>query len=224
VAAWPYRFLLDTGAQTNQFDARLADELGLEKQFRVALNTPTGSVWVAGGRAHQVSLGTATAVDQELLFTNLAGVRAVDAGIQGVLGQQFLAHFDYLLDFRRRRIVFGGVPPAGDRVAIRMVDGRPAIETSEGVLVLDSGVDAVVLRGSVKGRPGFIRTASGSAEIQRGRDLRITVGSRRYGPVAAYLIPGFSLAEDGELPASLFHSVYVSNSEMYAVFEPEHQR
>ena len=54
---------------------------------------------VAGSRIAKISLGSATASTQEILFSRLEGPHALSAEINGVLGQEFLTHFDYLLDF-----------------------------------------------------------------------------------------------------------------------------
>src|SRR5262245_60099750 len=60
----PYRFLLDTGGQSNQVEAGLARTLGLAPTFRVELGTPTGTLRVPAGRIGQVSLGGVEAANQ----------------------------------------------------------------------------------------------------------------------------------------------------------------
>jgi hypothetical protein len=99
--------MLDTGAQTNQVEEALARQIGLAPAFQVEMATPTGTIHVAGGRVGKISLGTATASDLDILFTNLEGAHTLSSGIKGVLGQEFLGRFDYLLDFARHRLVFG---------------------------------------------------------------------------------------------------------------------
>jgi hypothetical protein len=105
-------------------------------------------------------------------------------------------------------------------VAIHWIDGRPAIETSEGELVLDSGTDAVLLRRAAAGQPEKIRTAAGSAAGQTVRDLQIIIGSQRYRPAITYFVPLSPLLEGGQLPACLFRSLYISNSAGYIVLNP----
>jgi hypothetical protein len=143
----PYRFVLDTGSGGNMVDMSIAQTLGLIPTFRADLDTVAGIMRVAGSRIAEISLGSATASNQEILFSRLEGPHALSAEINGVLGQEFLAHFDYLLDFANHRLVFGElVPHGGNRMEFESVDGCPAIETSEGKLVIDSGTNITVLR------------------------------------------------------------------------------
>src|ERR1700685_4434566 len=67
----PYRFLLDTGAQTNQVEASIARKIGLATTFQVKMATAAGVIPVDGGRVAEVSLGSASASSQEFLFTTL---------------------------------------------------------------------------------------------------------------------------------------------------------
>jgi hypothetical protein len=217
----PYRFLLDTGAQTNQLDARIAARVGFRASFRVEMAPLGHSVLVPGVRGVEIGLGVASTANQELLFTGLEGVKALSAAIQGVLGQEFLAHFDYLLDFANRRLVLGeGEPEDGLRVSFERIDGRPAIETSQGKLVLDSGTDiAVMLRGGT-GLRRTVQTASGDAEVTVIDGLQLRIGGRTYRCHQAVAARKTRDGEDGLLPASLFHAVFVSNSGGYAVLDP----
>ena len=67
--------------------------------------------------------------------------------MQGVLGQEFLTKFDYLLDLKARRLEFGSpvqTPLKGTRVDFTVVDGRPALDTSLGRLILDFAADVLV--------------------------------------------------------------------------------
>lgn len=218
----PFRFLLDTGAQSNQVQASIARKLGLASTFQIKMDTVSGTISVAGGRIAEVSLGSARASDQEFLFTAMDGVHTLSAEIQGVLGQEFLARFDYLIDFANHRVVFGPeVPEAGTRVGFEKIDGRPAIETSEGKLVLDSGTDTTILFRAPSADPdGRIRTATGPASVSAVQNLRLRIAGREYHPASAASIPKASLGEDGELPASLFHAVFFSNSGGYAILDP----
>jgi predicted aspartyl protease len=218
----PFRFLLDTGAQTNQVQASIASKLGLAPTFRLEMTTASGTIPVVGGRIAEVSLGSAIGSNQEFLFTSLDGVHTLSAGIQGVLGQEFLARFDYLLDFAGRRLVFGAAAPeGGSRVGLETIDGRPAIETSEGKLVLDSGTDTTILfRASRSAPDGRVLTASGSTAAGAVQGLRLRIAGREYQPARAASLPRASMGEDGELPASLFHAVFVSNSSKYVILDP----
>ena len=217
----PYRFLVDTGAETNQIDAALARSIGLEPAFQVELVTAAGTVRVPGGRGIEVSLDSARSDGQEFLYTDLRGVKQLASDIRGVLGESFLARFDYLLDLRGKRLVFGKLDREGTRAEFRMVEGRPSIFTSLGRMVLDSGSDRIVLFGAARrmgtstlyAASGFRETGSVQAKplVIEGRTIRHddAVGVPRQAGVA----------EDGLLPSSLFRAVYVCNSERYVVLD-----
>jgi len=198
----PYRFLLDTGAQVNHIHAGLARSLDLRPTFQVDLVTITGSARTPGTGGLEVELDSARAGQQEFLFTDLVAVRQLGSDIQGVLGQAFLSRFDYLLDLRGKRLEFGAVQRPGTRVDFQIIDGRPAVFTSLGSLVLDSGTDRLIL---------YSRVVRAKPLLIEGRTLRyeeaVTVPRQ---PAAA---------EDGLLPATLFRSVYVCNSEGYVVLD-----
>jgi hypothetical protein len=216
----PFRFLADTGAQTNQLEASLAEKIGLKSAFRTEIATVTGNALVPGGRVAEVTFGPATASNQEFLFTGLDGVHRLSLGIQGIIGEEFLSHFDYLLDFAGRRIMFGDVEPGGgSRTRLYAVDG-PAVETDKGRMVLDSGaVTAILYATSIERSGTRVVTASGSAPVSEPRELRFRVAGHAYS-TAAVAVPRVSTQEDGILPASLFHSVYVSNSGRFLILDP----
>jgi predicted aspartyl protease len=216
----PWRFLIDTGAETNQLDVGVARKLGLAASFRSEIQTPAGRALVPGGRIGEVTLGSAAASGQEFLFTDLAGVHALAGKVEGVLGQEFLSRFDYLLDLAGHRIVFDAPAPDGGRAAMDLVAGRPAIDTDRGRLVLDSGTGTAILFATTPSASRTrIVTAAGSGAASAVRNLKIRVAGRSYSVAAAYVSRSTPL-EDGLLPASTFRAVYVSNSGRYIVLEP----
>ena len=205
----PFRFLLDTGAQTNQMEEALARKLGLAPSYQVVLATASGATRVPGGRVSEVALGEASAANQEFLFTNMDGVHALSPEIQGVLGQEFLSRFDYLLDFRGRRLVFGASVPDGARMP-----------------VLDSGTEALILfHAPARAAPGgTLQTASGTGAVPMVRGATMRIGERTYRPAMAAVATNAPCPEDGLLPASLFGAIFISNSAHYVIAEPRPER
>jgi hypothetical protein len=221
----PWRFLLDTGAQTNQIEASLARKLGIAPRFRLQIATVSGTTLVPGGTVSEVTLGSASASSQEFLFTSLDAVHALASDIHGVLGQEFLSHFNYLLDFARRTLTFGGAEPAGGRrTEMNLVDGLPVFETDRGRFVLDSGTETAILFAESSVASGGIVTATGTASVSPVRNMRFRVAGRVYFTNAASIprVPSahVSSGQGGLIPASLFHSVYVSNSDGYLILNP----
>ncbi len=209
----PYRFLLDTGAQTNQLDAAIARKLALVPTFKIEMATAAGTTRVGGACHAEVTLGSASAANQEFLFTTLDGVHALSSDLQGVLGQEFLRHFDYLLDLRSKTLAFDTDEPNGERVTMELIAGRPTLQTSLGRLVLDSGAETVLLfHGELGSSVSGIRTASGFAFVQTGGSVRIRIGEREFKFAQSASVRQPEVREDGLLPISVFKAVYVSNS------------
>jgi hypothetical protein len=219
----PYRFLLDTGGQRNQLESGLARELGLSAALRVDLYTPSGPSRVQGGTVSKVALGPVDAEDQAFLFTSFEGVHALSPEIRGILGQEFLSHFDYTLDFKHHLLTFGDPPAPGEHIAVSLIYGRMAVPTSEGELVLDSGAQMLFLyRKSLRPANAQVTSSTGllvKVRVEDAPELRI--GDRKYHPMQAEFQEVADAAEAGLLPASLFHAIFVSNSGGYVVLDPE---
>jgi len=218
----PYRFLLDTGSQSNQVDSSLARKLGLAATLQLDLETPSGDSAVRGGRVSKVTLGPVEATDQEFLFTPFGDLSTLPPDIRGILGQEFLAHFDYILDFQHHRLTFGEPSASGVQTGFRLIFGRMAVSTSLGDLVLDSGAEKLFLfRASTRAPSAQVIGASGArldVSFETAPDLRI--GDRRYRPAEAEYHPVPAAEEAGLLPANLFHAIFICNSKQYVVFDP----
>jgi hypothetical protein len=218
----PYRFLVDTGAQANQIEAGLARSIGLHPTLQVEMVTAAGKALVPGGSGLKVGLDLVNADGLEFLFTDMQVIRRLSSGIQGVLGQAFLSRFDYLLDLRNKRLEFGRLDHKGTRVEFRMLDGCPAVFTSLGWLVLDSGTDWLVLfdGGGAAKRAYKMHTATGFLETGSIHTKPLVIEGRTFAHREALTAPRQSGAsEDGLLPASLFRAVYVCNTEGYLILE-----
>jgi len=220
----PYRFLLDTGSQTNVLEPRLAQAIGLEAKSGVKVVTPAGAAPAHLVREVNIRLGSAQASKQELLLIPLEYAAQEVGPIQGILGQEFLSRFDYLLALRRRTIEFGKQERSGLRVEFDASDGRPAIKTSLGKLVLDSGVNRLVLfdlEPDRHGSPLFMKTTCGLLTAGTASGRRLVIGSRVIlRRTTAVAVPhSADSSVDGLLPTNLFQAIYVSNSEGYVVFE-----
>jgi hypothetical protein len=95
----PYNFLLDTGTEITTVSPSLAAELALNSQ---------GAAVVAGvgfrGSASFAQLdlletGSHSVANQKVLLYDSASLRSGHPLIRGILGEDFLAHFDVLIDY-----------------------------------------------------------------------------------------------------------------------------
>jgi hypothetical protein len=218
----PFRFLIDTGEQANEMDPALARKLGLVATLQRDLATPGGNSVVKGGKVGKVLLGPAQVDELEFLFVERDGIRNLDPDIRGTLGQQFLAQFDYTLDFKHHRMTIGDGAPVGTRVAFRLNYGCMVVPTDQGELMLDSGTDTVFFfKASPHAAVASMATSNANMAIAVDRVPALAIGGREYHPGTAAFHPVADAPAAGLLPASLFRSIFVSNSGHFVVFDPE---
>ena len=218
----PYRFLVDTGSQSNHLDSALARKLALDVTLHFDLQTPSGGTSVQGGRIAKLTVGPAEVRDQEFLYTNFNELPTLPHDVRGILGQEFLTHFDYVLDFQHHRLTFGATVAAGVQTHFRMIYGRMAVTTSLGDLILDSGAEMLFLFRS-SNRPQDAQTIGASgARMNVSFDTApdVFIGGHRYRPAKAQYHAVPAAEEAGLLPASLFGAIYVCNSKQYVVLNP----
>jgi hypothetical protein len=217
----PYRFLIDTGANMNLIEARLARKIAMRTTFSDMVESAAGKTFMPGSDGNVVELGPVRAEQQRFQYSDLEALHMVWPDIRGVLGQAFLSGFDYTLDLRGKQLEFGKQERSGNRSEFRLQDGRTAIPTNLGDLVLDSGAPRVVLFG-VESRAGELRdmlTLAGSTSV-RTIASRLAIAGRDVWRGDAVAIPG--QAEKGIaglMPLSVFNSIYICNSERYVVFK-----
>jgi hypothetical protein len=220
----PYRFLLDTGTNVNLIDANLGHSIGLNVTFQVDLGTATGKTSVSGSDGNEVALDMVEAAGQKFLLSPLEAIHSFSSDIQGVLGQWFLSGFDYTIDLQGKRFDFGKQDRSGTRVPLTAINGRLAIHTSLGDLILDSGAAGLVLFGhkpdEVPGNKREWRTVAGSQEVYLSSNNSVIINGRTVWRGSAVAMsnqgdPGVA----GLLPLRFFKAIFVCNSEGYAILE-----
>ena len=98
----PYDFMVDTGSQLNVIDPALAAELNVISQGTVGLVATAAYSQASIGVVNSLTVGSHTVEKPWVVVQNLGAIQAADRRIRGVLGENFLAHFDLLLDYPRR--------------------------------------------------------------------------------------------------------------------------
>jgi hypothetical protein len=219
----PYRFLLDTGANVNLIETRLARVIGLPSTFRTEFASLMNNAAASGSDGIEMCLDSVCAGGQEFLYSDLGAIRRRWPDVQGVAGQWFLARFDYTLDMRGKMFEFGRQKKKGTRTPFRWLNGRAAISTSLGDLVLDSGAETLVLLGSRPDQrriPGEIRSITGKVETGAVFGQSLIIEGRKFWSGNAVVIPaGAQPGVEGLLPVGFFKSIYICNSEGYLVLE-----
>ena len=230
--AGPYRFLLDTGAQSSTISSEVVTRLGMQPRYAVIRVTTGSEEVVPAYLAAEISLGPVRVQDVELLASSMQIVRRATGSVDGILGQNFLGLFPWLLDGGRETLIFDldrsiAARLSGNRIKVSSADGRMLVPTRIGgkkrQLVLDSGASHMILfnRASV--------TSVGSARVDSNGGDRMAlsglVASLQAGDVQLEQVPAAMMPvargnEDGLLPVNLFRSIYVDAPSGFVIFNP----
>jgi Aspartyl protease len=104
--AGPFDFLLDTGADTTVVDSSIASRLSLVPTDRIRQTTLSGIRTVTCGFLRNLSVGSVQVENLYVLTQDLRELRKIDVQIEGIVGQNFLSQFNYLLDYRKHVVRF----------------------------------------------------------------------------------------------------------------------
>jgi predicted aspartyl protease len=96
--AGPFDFLVDTGAQTTTVDEKLASELGLTISGETGVSGAGTYARKAYAQLARVEVGGRRVTDVLTVIDKLAELHAGDGRIRGIVGEDFLTHFDFLID------------------------------------------------------------------------------------------------------------------------------
>src|SRR4051794_17860572 len=99
--AGPFDFMVDTGSQLNVIDPALAAQISLKSQGTVGLVATAASSQASLGVLDSLQAGSQTVLKPLVVVQDLGPIQAADPRIRGVLGENFLAHFDVLIDYSR---------------------------------------------------------------------------------------------------------------------------
>lgn len=220
----PFRFLVDTGSQTSLLDPKLAERLGLKAQFRVEMVTQLKTSLVPGMRTQGLRVGKTALPELELVFQDLTEAQQLYPAIDGLLGLNALAGFNFMLTPGSGRLELGGPRPLGPAVPFTRMEDRIALKARMGNetldLILDSGSTHVVLfrKPAAMAKTPAVFTTFGTLEGARAvvptawtADL-IFSDRLRVGMQPAAIVPRSQTEVEGLLPAALFKRVYVDQA------------
>ncbi len=94
----PYDFLLDTGTQFSMVDPSLAAELHMTGQDSVPVNGTGFHTTAPTAQLDQLEVGSHAVAHMEVVVYGLQNLKSIDLHVRGVLGEDFLQHFDMLID------------------------------------------------------------------------------------------------------------------------------
>ena len=241
----PFDFLLDTGTNSTLMTPQLASRIHLRSIDRIPLITLSGTEMLPRGVLDSLTLGNESIKHLEVIFDDLQGVRAANSKICGVLGQNFLSHFNYLINYSERYVEFdennemekryAGTPLKFEQDEGKMIvtsqTTAPVKETLR--LVLDSGASHLVIFPPASGRlriepehrDSFLITTNAMGNlVKQGWLHDLSVGSERVTNLpVALILPQASVErrkEDGLLPTSLFHTIFFQNDKHTVFLNP----
>jgi hypothetical protein len=100
--AGPFDFMVDTGSQITVVDPLLAAELDLKPQGTVGLVSVASYAHASITVLDRLEAASQVVEKPLVVVQDLGQIQAADSRIRGVLGENFLAHFDLLIDYGRK--------------------------------------------------------------------------------------------------------------------------
>jgi gag-polyprotein putative aspartyl protease len=182
-----YPFLVDTGAQITSLDPALAAELHLKAKSNAAVLGVSQQDHVLLSELEQLAVGEQHISHAAVAIQSLESLQVSVPGIRGVLGGDFLRHFDVLLDHANGLLCLGNAGKMrsdlhGERLALATLRAeRDAVSTEPLVvsvrlsespgrplhLLLDSGANAPFLwRTEVRKTEATTRMAAGAQKVR----------------------------------------------------------
>jgi hypothetical protein len=235
----PANFILDTGTKTSIVDERICRKLNLTAVARMPLTTFAGTTMVTISRLESLSMGNATAGGIEVVCADLRKVYSLDSEIYGVLGQNFLARFNYLLDYRERKISLeenGNLRQklGGAEFPIEIKEDRDYVRYDSATrlpvrFMLDSGTRIPVIfeNPQLESALWIERENQPVAYIGRnvgaGRIRTLRLGSETIRNLSVWLTrtrDNETRWENGLLPTALFRSIYFNHEKGYVIMNP----
>jgi hypothetical protein len=228
----PFRMLIDTGASSCSLTTEAASRADLKYDHRVSLSVLGGDRTVPAASNGLIRLGVVEESGVEILAMDLEGVRQIDKGSDGVLGESFLNRRPYLMDYSQRKLWLGSEAVArskllpielhGSQILGRMV--VPVVlkaGTKPWRLAIDSGASSLLIQCSracpaISGsRLRRVITNTGERTVRQGTLSYLELGRAAVAGGVAVLVeePPKAGREDGLLPARWFSAVYVDCGE-----------
>ena len=209
------RFLLDTGATNTAIDRRVAERLGLHGATTKVINFDK-NVPLESAEVREMTFGPQRVSNVRVLIEDLAYLRSSGIHVDGVIGLDLLRRQSFLVDYARKRVVFGptatdgmhAVPLRADAKAISVeleLGSRPvwmvADTGARGIVLYEDTVkdllanyrvaertDGASLGGPLESRVAIVpRVRLGGQNLEREVMLISAPGAKKLSGVAGYL-------------------------------------
>jgi hypothetical protein len=243
----PYSFFLDTGSNRTLVRKELLENLSGSSGTPVPVHMATGISYAQETVVSSVAVAGLTVHDLPVEGIDAAQLNSLDGSFQGVLGEDFLKHFDVLIDNRAKTLTLDEASELarsldGDRLPLSFSGTRGGHSTPNRLifdLKLPSSSEIVhflVDSGSNHTMVFPTRLLPFARSAAPAGTLRTLGGSGRcYSQAGALVIgkdtlPSMDLAfcegmrvntdVDGLLPTSTFTRLFISHAGAYAIANP----
>jgi hypothetical protein len=100
----PYEFMVNTGSEFTFIDPALAADLHLQSQGSIGMTAVTTQIQAQLVVPETVEAGSHSVHKLVVAVSSLAHIQSANRKVRGVLGENFLAQFDLLIDYRQNII------------------------------------------------------------------------------------------------------------------------
>jgi hypothetical protein len=240
--AGPFSFLLDTGATHTVIEPALARELRLPVIGQASLTTVSDVRQDQLVRLKRLRVGGSEISELGAVIDRLDQVKFKAPGIRGVLGEDYLSNFDFLIDYRLHTLRFGGDAPAGDRCRFETIGHYHGAPTTNRLLIEAEFIDVSAVKVQLQLDTGAripelfpVRPESssslpwaGSMAFSSGPNgtavhphTAIKIGTTTVNDLDLVKSRrGVAFDAAGLLPAAIFHRIFISHSGGFVVLNP----
>jgi hypothetical protein len=144
----PFDFMVDTGSQVTIVDPSLAAELSLKRQGTVGLVSTASYAHATISVLDSLEAGFQTVEHPLSIVQDLGQIKAADPRIRGVLGEDFLAHFDMFIDYRHKKLCLDASPVMRNKIRGERISFVRQVQTEGELAFAQRLVVAVHLSGA----------------------------------------------------------------------------
>jgi predicted aspartyl protease len=241
----PYDFMVDTGATVTVLDAALFQELGLQGVGSSRIVSSAGTTDQILSAVKEITLDSLAVPNVAVVSMKSPMTGTSYRAVRGILGENFLRHFDILIDNQHRTMTLD----TGDSLADSLAGERlpvtfpplpqgdehryqPRISVTvqtygAASMLLDSGADMLVLLqwGNSRSDGGYgarLRTVNGSLTCESTHD-KLQLGKGTVRDLAIMRCQSILVKPsdaEGILPTAIFKQIFISHAGSFAIVDP----